>query len=178
MTMIDFADNFFDLFGLPPRYRVDGESLERAYRALQSQVHPDRFAGGSDAERRAALQSSARVNEAYRALKDPVLRAQHVLALQGVEALAETDTSLPFDFLERQLERREAADEALAARDARALSALVDGIVSEARDREGLLAAALDDAHAYADARTQLRELTFLHKLAADVGAMQDALDD
>jgi len=176
--MIDFAGNYFELFGLPPRYRFDGETLERAYRALQSQVHPDRFAGGTDAERRSALQSSARVNEAYRALKDPVLRAQHMLGLQGIDALAETDTALPFDFLERQLERREAADAAIEVRDVRALSALVDDILRESRDREAVLAAALDDAHAYDDARTQVRELKFLHKLAADLGAMQDALDD
>ncbi|NDP41991.1 MAG: Fe-S protein assembly co-chaperone HscB, partial [Aromatoleum sp.] len=107
--MIDFSRNHFELFGLPESFRFDPATLDHAYRALQSEVHPDRFATGTDAERRLALQSSARVNEAYLALKDPVARAQYLLNLHGVDALAETDTALPLDFLERQFERREAA---------------------------------------------------------------------
>ena len=93
--MIDFTRNHFELFGLPERFRFDAALLDRAYHALQSEVHPDRFATAGDAERRVALQSSARVNEAYRALKDPVIRAQYILSLHGVDALSETDTSLP-----------------------------------------------------------------------------------
>ena len=176
--MIDLAHNYFDLFGLPPRYRFDLDTLERAYRRLQSQVHPDRFAGGTDAEKRAALQSSARVNEAYRALRDPVLRARYVLELHGIDALDETDTALPFDFLERPLERRETADAALEERDLRALSALIAEIRSEGADREAMLAKILDDEHDYRDARMRVRELTFLQKLAADLDGMRAALDD
>ena len=56
------------------------------------------------------------MNEAYRALKDPVQRAQYLLALHGIDAVGETDTQLPLEFLERQLERREAASDAVAAR--------------------------------------------------------------
>ena len=100
--------------------------LDAAYRALQTQVHPDRFAGGTDSERRLALQSSARVNEAYRALKDPVQRAQYLLRLHGVESVGETDTQLPLEFLEQQLERREAAADAHAAGDVRTLVAMID----------------------------------------------------
>jgi molecular chaperone HscB len=176
--MIDLARNYFDLFGLPARYRHDPGSLERAYRRLQSEVHPDRYAGGSDAQKRAALQSSARVNEAYRALRDPVERAQYVLKLHGIDALEETDTALPLDFLERQLERRESAAAAVAAHDVRALSALVAEIRAEAADREVGLAKALDDDHAYADARMHVRELKFLQKLTVDLDAMLEAQDD
>ena len=64
--MIDFSRNHFELFGLPARYRVDAAALDGAYRKLQTEVHPDRFASARDADRRAALQASARVNEAYR----------------------------------------------------------------------------------------------------------------
>ena len=176
--MIDLALNYFDLFGLPPRYRFDPATLEQVYRRLQSEVHPDRFAGGSAAEKRIALQSSARVNEAYRALRDPVERARYVLKLHGIDALDETDTGLAFDFLERQLERREAADAAAEARDVRALSALIAEIRSESADREAMLAKVLDDEHDYHDARIRVRELTFLHKLATDLDAMLAALDD
>jgi len=61
--MIDFSRNHFELFGLPAHFRFDPARLDSAYRALQSEVHPDRFATADDAERRMALQSSARVNE-------------------------------------------------------------------------------------------------------------------
>ena len=145
---------------------------------LQTEVHPDRFAGGSDQEKRVALQSSARVNEAYRALKDPVERAQYMLHLHGIDALAETDTQLPLEFLERQLERRETADEALATRDERALSALVREVRAEAGELETSLVQTLDDDHAYAAARMRARELKFLSKLAADLETLQATLDD
>ncbi len=134
--MIDFSRNHFDLFGLPVRYRVDAAALDAAYRALQTEVHPDRFAGASDAEQRLALQASARVNEAYRALKDPVQRAQYLLSLNGVDAVGETDTQLPLDFLERQLERREEASEALADADERTLASLREAVLADAREIE------------------------------------------
>ena len=72
--MIDFALNHFELFGLPVRFAVDAQALEARYGALQRDVHPDRHAGDAVAQRQ-ALQAAARVNEAYRTLKDPVERA-------------------------------------------------------------------------------------------------------
>ena len=68
----------FDLFGLSPIYSIEGEALERSYREIQSKVHPDRFAHAGDAERRASLQWTTRVNEAFQVLKNPVKRAQHM----------------------------------------------------------------------------------------------------
>jgi len=176
--MLDFSRNHFELFGLPARYRVDPDALDAAYRKMQSEVHPDRFARGSDAERRLALQASARVNEAYRTLKDPVQRAQYLLGLNGVDAVAETDSQLPFDFLERQLERREAAGDALAAGDERTLSSLREAVRGDAREIEDHLAQALDMGADYAAARPRVRELTFLAKLADDIGAMSAMLDE
>jgi molecular chaperone HscB len=175
--MIDFSRNYFDLFGLPARYRVDPASLDAAYRKLQSEVHPDRFARGTDTERRMALQSSARVNEAYRALKDPVERAQYLLRMNGVDAVGETDTQLPLEFLERQLERREQANDALAAGDMRVLSSLREAARADAREIEDHLARALDAGADFASARPVVRELTFLTKLADDIGEMIASLD-
>jgi len=94
--MIDFSRNHFELFGLPERFRFDPVLLDHAYHALQGEVHPDRHAAAGATEQRVALQSSARVNEAYRALKDPVARAQYLLSLHGVDAFDETNTALPF----------------------------------------------------------------------------------
>ena len=176
--MIDFSRNHFELFGLPQRFRLDMDSLDRAYRALQGEVHPDRHAGGTDAEQRLALQSSARVNEAYAALREPVARAQYLLSLHGIDAFAETDTALPHDFLECQLERREVAGDAVAARDAARLKSLAAEVRVEATRREERLATRLDAEGAWESARADVRELRFLAKLAADVDAMQSELEE
>jgi molecular chaperone HscB len=176
--MIDFSQNYFALFGLPPRYRFDPARLDAAYRALQTQVHPDRFAAAGESERRLALQSSARVNEAYRALKDPVGRAQYLLSLHGVDATSETDTALPLDFLERQLERREAVDEARSAGQTGRLEALLAEVRAEIAALEPALADTLDNERSWESARAGVRELQFLSKLAADIDAAIGGIDD
>ncbi|MGH8798700.1 MAG: Fe-S protein assembly co-chaperone HscB [Casimicrobiaceae bacterium] len=176
--MIDFSQDYFTLFGLSPRYRCDTARLDAAYRALQTEVHPDRFAAAGAAEQRLALQSSARVNEAYRALKDPVGRAQYLLSLHGIDATAETDTALPLDFLERQLERREAVDQAQIARDAPRLEALLAEVRGEIAALEAALAETLDNRQSWASARAGVRELQFLSKLAADIDAAIAASED
>ena len=170
--MIDFSRNYFDLFGLAPAFRFDGAALDQAFRQLQTEVHPDRFAGGSDAQRRLALQSSAHVNEAYSALKNPVRRAQYLLNLHGIDAVGETDTALPLEFLERQLERREQAADAQAAGDVRTLSSLLAQARAEGQALEDVLAQMIDGDRAFAGARMRVRELTFLAKLAEDIDAM------
>jgi molecular chaperone HscB len=175
--MIDFTRNHFALFGLPERFRFDAEALDRAYHALQSEVHPDRHAAAGETERRIALQSSARVNEAYRALKDPVARAQYLLSLRGVDAMPEADTALPLDFLEQQLERREAASDAAQAGDVAALDALLAGVRAESAVLERRLAALLDSDGAWDAARMRVRELRFLGKLADDLDEMIAEMD-
>jgi len=176
--MIDFSHNHFALFGLPPRFALDAAALDAAYRRVQSQVHPDRHASGSDAERRVALQASARVNEAYRTLREPVARAEYLLTLNGLDPRDETDTKLPLDFLERQLERREQASQAADEQDARTLQSVIDEVHSEARDLEATLGVTLDERHAYGEARTAVRELRFLRKVAEDLAELDAALDE
>jgi molecular chaperone HscB len=175
--MIDFSRNHFELFGVPERFAVDADALERSYRALQSEIHPDRFAAAAETERRLALQSSARVNEAYRALRDPVGRAQYLLALHGVDALAEADSALAPEFLEQQLERREAVADAFAARDAPALEQLLAEVRAESAALERRVAALLDGESAWDAARARVRELKFLGKLAADIDDMLGELE-
>ena len=50
--MIDFSRNHFELFGLPERFASTPTALDRAYRALQTEVHPDRYAAADDEQRR------------------------------------------------------------------------------------------------------------------------------
>ncbi len=176
--MIDFSQDYFSLFGLPARFHCDTRKLDAAYRKLQSEVHPDRFAASSEAEQRLALQSSARVNEAYRALKDPVERALYLLSLHGIHAMSETDTALPLDFLEYQLERREAIEAAANRHDARSLNELLTDVREESGELEHMLGDELDGARALEAARVTVRKLKFLSKLAADIDAAVAEVED
>jgi molecular chaperone HscB len=169
--MIDFSLNHFELLGVPVRFRIDEDAIDGAYRALQAEVHPDRHAAAADTDQRLALQASARVNEAYRTLKSAVLRAQYLLSLHGIDAGDERDTALPIEFLECQLERREAVASATAARDEDALDAMLNEVRTETRQREQELERLLDRDGAWARARDRVRELRFLAKLGADIDA-------
>lgn len=175
--MIDFSRNHFELFGLPASYRIDGAALERAYRALQGDVHPDRHAGGTDAQKRLALQASARVNEAYRTLGDPVSRAEYVLRLRGVDSTAETDHRLPVAFLTRQLERREAAEDAATTNDVQALAALIAEVRADAGSWQADVERAIDRDD-LEEARMRVREMRFLVKVAEDLEAMHAVEQD
>jgi molecular chaperone HscB len=176
--MIDFSQDYFALFGLPARYRFDPAELDAAYRKLQTEVHPDRFAAAGDDERRLALQSSSRVNEAYRALRSPLERAHYLLLLRGIDALAETDTALPPEFLEQQLECRESMAEAVARRDAGALTALQKSVEGEAAELELSLAEQLDLAEIPTEAQVTLRKLKFLSKVGGDIAAAIAEIED
>ena len=160
--------NHFELFGLAPAFGLETEALERSYRQIQAQVHPDRFAHAGDAERRASLQWTTRVNEAYRTLKDPVQRAKHLLELQGVDVAFETNTAMPPDFLMQQMELREALEEA---KDAPRLDALRTELRRSRSTLETEIEQALDRKKDYAAAAGLVRKLQFLDKLDSEIDA-------
>jgi molecular chaperone HscB len=97
--MLDFSKNYFELFGLPVGYIVDGAELSERYRELQRIVHPDRYANASDQERRLSIQGAALINEAYDTLKDPVARGSYLLGLHGVEMDALNESTQDMEFL-------------------------------------------------------------------------------
>jgi molecular chaperone HscB len=76
---------YFDVFSLPPKLAIDTVALEKQFYTLSRKLHPDRFAGRPLAEQEAALERSSLLNDAYRTLKDPILRTQYLLKLEGVE---------------------------------------------------------------------------------------------
>jgi molecular chaperone HscB len=77
--------NYFEVFDLPSKLRIDVASLEKQFYTLSRKLHPDRFASKPVAEQEAALAQSSQLNDAYRTLKDPILRTQYLLKLEGVE---------------------------------------------------------------------------------------------
>ncbi|MGE0310823.1 MAG: Fe-S protein assembly co-chaperone HscB [Lautropia sp.] len=171
----------FERLGLAPSFRLDEEELAQRFRRLQAAVHPDRFAGGSPAERRLALQLAADGNEAYRVLSNPTLRAAHLCEVSGVPVDAERNTSMSPSFLRAQMEYRERIDEIdeMAARDdcRRALHALradIDG--ARARTREEV-ARLLDDVRDPAGAAAVVRELMFHDKLLEELRRIERRIE-
>jgi molecular chaperone HscB len=176
MTFATQAD-FFGLFGLSPAFRLDESALDRAYREIQAQVHPDRYAHLSDTEKRISMQWATRVNEAYRTLRSPLLRACYLLELNGVAPGLETNTAMSPDFLMAQLEWREAIEEARAGEDVTELQSLQRRLGQESRSLVGELALALDKRQAFEEGAELVRRLKFLEKLRHEIDDALEALE-
>lgn len=170
------SSSHFELFGLPGVFSLDLPTLERTYREVQSRVHPDRFAHAGDAERRASLQWTTRVNEAYQVLRNPVSRARHLLELHGVDVAFETNTAMPHEFLMQQMELREALESAVASKSADALAKIQKGLEADKASLEKQLAQRIDLDRDYAGAAGLVRELQFLEKLEAEIDAAYETL--
>ena len=166
---MEFGKNHFELLGLPARYSVDPTSLERGYRELQTQVHPDKFAAASEPERRIAMQWAARANEAYRTLRNPVERARYLLSLKGFDTEEESNTAMPPDFLMQQMEWREAVAEARAARDARELRRLHASLAEARGQMLQSLERAIDGESNFNAGCSLVRKLRFLDKLEEEI---------
>lgn len=173
------ADNhtYFELFGLTPQFNLDLAKLETNYRSIQSASHPDRFVTASPAEKLRSMQTATLANEAYQALKNPANRAQYLLALQGVDAIAETNTVMPADFLMQQMEWREAIDDAKQARNIDALDALLMEMQLEARVLQADLTDLIDEKNNLALATDATRKLIFIDKVCADIRKIIEQLD-
>ena len=125
--------DWFAVLGLPRLYALDLTAAEDNFRQRSRQFHPDRFAKADPRARRASLQRSVQLNEAWRTIKDPVRRAEYLLGLFGYEIGAEGEARathsrggpgparppipVTADLLGRILELREELSEARAAGD-------------------------------------------------------------
>ena len=77
--------DYFSLFSLPQHLHLDLAALEKTFYAQSRKLHPDRFASKPAAEQAAALAASSQLNNAYRTLRDPILRTEYLLSLQGIQ---------------------------------------------------------------------------------------------
>lgn len=177
--MTQLVQSHFALFGLPEQFALDGPALERAYRAVQSQVHPDRFAAASAAKRRVAMQWSAQANEAYEVLRSPLKRAAYLCALRGLPVEGEASVAMPSDFLMQQMAWREQLEEALQAKDAQAIQRLDDEVAQQAQALEAGLASVLDAPSSdLAQAARDVRKWMFVERFRQDVRTAGHALED
>lgn len=167
-------DDDFTLMGLPRQFALDRASLDARWKALQAEVHPDRFAAEGAAAQRVAMQWAVRVNEAYQRLKNPLRRATYLCELAGVPVQAESNTAMPGEFLMQQMAWRESLEEA---RDAAALDALAAEVSARRKAMLSTLEQCLDVQGDVAAASAQVRALMFVERFAADVDQRLEALE-
>src|SRR5437867_7826364 len=74
--------NHFEDFGLPRRLAIDTAELQRKFYELSRRHHPDFHQTAPPEEQARELEASARLNAAYRALRDPILRVEYLVRLE------------------------------------------------------------------------------------------------
>src|SRR5712692_3545583 len=110
------APDYFAFLGLPRKLNVGAADLEQRFRALSREFHPDFFYNATPAERRASLERSSYLNDAYRTLKNPIARVEYLLGLEGFAARgpgdnAEDSAKVPAKLLEEVFALNEELDE-------------------------------------------------------------------
>ncbi|WP_416305402.1 co-chaperone HscB [Neptunicella sp. SCSIO 80796] len=172
--------NHFELFNLPEQFELDLAQLSASYQKLQQLTHPDRFATASDQQRLLSVQKNAQLNDAYQALKSPLLRAEYLLELRGIDLKHETSTMQDGMFLMQQMEWREQLEDIQASADLDALEDMDDEIAGQIklhlRQVEDQLDAATDESHQYA--ADEIRKLKFLYKLRSEIANLEEKLQD
>ena len=164
----------FELFGVPARFAQDAAALTERWKALQREVHPDKFAAQGPAAQRVAAQWSARINQAYQRLKSPQQRAAYLCELHGAPIQAESNTAMPAEFLMQQMELREALDEAASAADLDQISRTSATLQRELLQK---IEHQQDAQQDWPAAAQSVRALMFLDKLAADIDRRHETLD-
>ena len=171
------ATDHFTLFGLPRAFAIDPRVLEAAWKRVATAVHPDRFASGSAAEKRVALQWSTQANEAWRVLRDPLSRARYLCELAGVDLQTETNTAMAPAFLMQQMAWHEALDELMAHPNEEARRALAQEFDAARLEFEQTLTNLFANEQ-YEQAAARVREWMFLDKLIAQLKQTHGVIAD
>jgi molecular chaperone HscB len=107
--------NYFEVFGLARRLEIDGAELQRRFYELSRRHHPDFHHGASPEAQAEALAASARLNAAYRALRDPIARIEYLVRLeegQETREAADAKPQAPRELLAEMFEIQESLADA------------------------------------------------------------------
>lgn len=166
----------FETLGVEPSFELDLGALEKRHRELSRALHPDRYVGRPPAERRQALGRAIEVNEAWRQLRDPIRRAEALLARSGVAVGEGAEPKADPELLMEMMEQREALADARRARDQAALERLADGIRQREARVLGKLGAGFKSHAAGDDLLRQLGELRYYRRFLDEAAAIEDEL--
>jgi len=168
--------NYFQLFGLPEQFVLDGGLLSSQFRELQKRFHPDNVASGSESEKLAAVQKASEINDAYQVLKSPISRAEYMLSLHGIDIRHEQHTMQDPEFLFEQMMLREELEEIESG--ANIETELFDFDVKVSKLYKAQLACIeheLGNAH-WESAANTVRKLKFIAKLKNEVARVEENL--
>lgn len=169
-------NNPFALFGLPIAFDIDLTALNQRYLALQKSLHPDNFVGASTQEQRLAMQKSAEINDALQILKDPILRAENIVALNtGNQVNIEQKSSHDLTFLMQQMEWRETLEHIERTHDNKALTQFACDIQQIEQQILAELAQALKQQN-WSLAQQMTDKLRFLKKLNLEIERVEEQL--
>jgi len=102
--------DYFTCLGFPRRLTIDPEQLEAKFYELSRAFHPDFYQNKSETEQAISLSNAATLNTAYRTLRDPIQRAEYLIAIEA-GAVKEIRTSPPADLFEEILELQDTLEE-------------------------------------------------------------------
>ena len=171
-------NNPFALFDLPVAFQVDSALLNERYLALQKSLHPDNFSAASAQEQRLAIQKSAEINDALRILKDPITRADSIIAINtGETENPEEKSNNDIDFLMQQMEWRETLENIENRQDTDELTAFTQEINQIRHAILSELSTAFD-AQQWDIARAITDKLRFIKKLQAEIERVEETLLD
>ena len=171
-------NNPFALFDLPVAFQVDSALLNERYLALQKSLHPDNFSAASAQEQRLAIQKSAEINDALRILKDPITRADSIIAINtGETENPEEKSNNDIDFLMQQMEWRETLENIENRKDTDELTAFTQEINQIRHAILSELSTALTEQQ-WDIARAITDKLRFIKKLQTEIERVEETLLD
>ena len=171
----------FATLGIDARFDLELGAIEQRHRELSKALHPDRYSGAPSAERRMALGRAIEVNEAWRALRDPIKRAEALLRRAGLEVGETGEPKPPPALLMEMMELREELSEAHRAKDLARVGKLGETMrarqdAAVARLAQRFAAAGDDAAKLRGDVVPLLGELRYLRRFMDEVGAIEEHL--
>jgi molecular chaperone HscB len=157
--LYSLTQNYFELFNLPEKFQIDLEMLQENYRAIQKEIHPDRFATSSENEKVQSMIKSTQANDAFQTLKSPIKRAKYILSLhESVEKI-----TLPTDFLMQQMEWEEHFE--TIEKNSSELTEFKSTINKKYKEYSLLISTQIDDDQNWSDAAISIDKLYFIEKL-------------
>lgn len=174
------ARSYYELFpktfptGPPPKgnFKIDAGQLRREFLQLQSATHPDKSGSmdPNDSLRKQYEDRSMQLNNAYKTLTNPLMRSEHLLKLQGVDALSERNSLEDPVLLMEILELREALMEVDNEEELMRLKEENDAKISQSED-------VLQEAFAKEDletAKSETIKLSYWQSMKQQINELRD----
>jgi molecular chaperone HscB len=183
------AMDHFEVFGLPRKLGIDTAELQQKFYELSRRSHPDFHQAAPPEQQAEILASSARLNAAYRALRDPIARIEYLVRLEEGRDTKEGATvkpKAPPELLAEMFEIQESLQEARAAErtggpDAaarRALASQRDRLLARHQDEETRLRGPLSDAWDHADSEARGGVIVAFKEALATRAYLRTVIDD